>query len=88
MKFNWKLIGEWTHRILALIIFNSCITILSWVGIIYTMDYFMSRDIYDGHIMLSLINFAFASAYLQIANALYWLADINIFDFKSWRKGK
>ena len=78
-------IFEWSHRILGFTIFQSFISILSFVGIYVSMEVLISRNLLDWRVHIGLFQFALAMAYLQIANVFYWLFDINILDFKLWR---
>ncbi len=82
---NWKKIFEWTHRIVAFIIFDGFITIISFVVLVYSIDYFTMKDLWGWEIAISLLNFTLATLYLRVANFLYWICNINMFDFKFWR---
>lgn len=86
-KIPLKKVGEWAHRIIGFTIFQSFITVIGFVGLHYSMIILTEMGLMNFGVNIGLLQFALATCYLQIANLLYWLGDINLFDFKKlWRK--
>ncbi len=83
---NSKEIFQFVYSLIAFILIDSFILILSFVGMYVTIEIFTQRDLLSWGVKLVLINFALVSVFLQVGNFLYWILDINIFDLKYWKK--
>ena len=86
-KFKIKNVGEWIHRIIGFIIFESFITVVGFVGIYFLMNFLVETNNLNFGTSMGLLQTALAIGYLQVANVFYWIMDINLFDFKRlWGK--
>ena len=80
---------EWIYRIVLFTILQSFITVISFVGIHYSIIILEEANKLTLGVQIGLIQMALASAFIQIANIFYWIMDINLFDFKKlWRNKK
>ena len=83
-KLKIKKVGEWIHRIVGFTIFESFIAVVGFVGIYISMQVLDETNNLNFGTSMVLLQTALAIAYLHI---LYWIMDINLFDFKKlWRK--
>ena len=88
MKLKKRKIAEWIHRIAGLIIFDSFISLLALAVLLYSIEKLAELGVSGWEANLNLVLSALAFSYLRITNFLYWLFDINMFDFKFWRNIK
>ena len=85
---SWKLIGEWGHRIFLFTIFQSLIAIIGFVGVYVSMNVLIEKDLLYFGTQAGLVQMALAIAYLQVANILYFLFDVNLLNVKELWKNK
>ena len=81
-----KKILEWLHRLIGFTIFDSLISLITMASLMYTLELFLEKDLLTWGVKAGLIQAIIGIIYLKVANGFYWLFDINLFDFKQWRK--
>jgi len=86
MRDKTKKIMEWIYRIFCFTILHSLIITIGFVSLYTSMNVIIERGLMTWKIQVGLIQVALAVVYLQIANILYWIYDINIFNFKMEKK--
>ena len=82
MKDIKKSIIKWTYRIFCFTIIQCLIATIGFAALHYTMTMFMDMNKLTWQLHVCLIHASLAICYLQISNLLYWLAGINLLDFK------
>ena len=84
---NKRKIGEWIYRIFCFMIIDSFIIIVGFTGLHYSMLVLIDANKLNLGTQIGLTQASLAIMFLSIANILYWILDINLFNFKKiWRK--
>jgi uncharacterized membrane protein (DUF485 family) len=78
---NKKKIYEWIYRIILFTITHSLIVCVSFVALYVPLTVLKPEQITFG-VRIGLMQAAFASSFIQIANLFYWLNGINLLNFK------
>ena len=75
-----KSVIKWAYRIFCFTIIQCLIATVGFVTLHYILILFMNKLTWQLYIILTSV--ALAICYLQVSNFLYWLANVNLLDFK------
>jgi len=78
---NMKKILEWTYRIICFTIVDSFILCASFAALYISLTVLTPEQLTIG-VKIGIIQAGLGSSFLQVANILYWILDINLFNYK------